>query len=47
MILKHVRRYNLRKFPFFIVYSFDGDKLFFGALVPSRSDPLLWLARWQ
>jgi hypothetical protein len=46
-IVQSVRRYNLRKFPLFIVYSFDGEKLFFGAVVPSRSDPLLWLARWR
>jgi hypothetical protein len=46
-IAKEVRRVNLRKFPFFIVYSFEEEKLFFGGIVPSRSDPLMWLARWR
>ena len=44
-IVIEVRRLNLRKFPFFIIYSFDGQRLFFGGVVPSRSDPLTWLAR--
>ena len=42
-----LRRRNLRKFPFFILYALDGDRLVFGAVLPSRSDPLTWLARWQ
>ena len=42
-----LRRRNLRKFPFFVLYAFDGERLVFGAVLPSRSDPLTWLARWQ
>jgi len=44
----HLRRRNLRRFPFFILYSYDSatDALFFGAILPSRSDPSHWLDRF-
>lgn len=40
------RRRNLRSFPFFILYSLVGDRILFGAVIPSRSDPLTWLRRF-
>jgi hypothetical protein len=40
------RRRNLRAFPFFALYGLETDRLLFGALIPSRSDPLTWLARF-
>jgi hypothetical protein len=42
-----LRRRNLRAFPFFILYGVVGDRLIFGAIIPSRSDPLTWLARFS
>ena len=41
-----VRRRNLRSFPFFVLYGFNGEQLFFGSIIPSRSDPLTWLSRF-
>jgi hypothetical protein len=41
-----LRRRNLKSFPFFVLYGLGGDQLFFGAIIPSRSDPLTWLARF-
>jgi hypothetical protein len=41
-----VRRRNLRSFPFFLLYGFTGEDLFFGSIIPSRSDPLTWLSRF-
>lgn len=40
------RRRNLRAFPFFVLYGISDDRLIFGSLIPSRSDPLTWLARY-
>jgi hypothetical protein len=40
------RRSNLRSFPFFILYSVADDRLFFGSVIPSKSDPLTWLLRF-
>jgi len=40
------RRRNLRSFPFFVLYGFTGERLFFGSVIPSRSDPLTWLSRF-
>jgi hypothetical protein len=42
----NLRRKNLRSFPFFVLYGFTGEELFFGSLIPSRSDPLTWLSRF-
>jgi hypothetical protein len=41
------RRRNLHSFPFFVLYGSTSDLLAFGALIPSRSDPLTWLTRFQ
>jgi hypothetical protein len=42
-----LRRRNLRAFPFFVLYGIVGDWLIFGAIIPSRSDPLTWLTRFS
>jgi len=46
--VKHLRRRNFKRFPFFILYSYDptADALFFGAVIPSRSNPRHWLDRF-
>lgn len=31
---------------FFVLYGFDGEHLFFGSRIASRSDPLTWLSRF-
>ena|SRR5580698_9607773 len=41
-----LRRRNLKSFPHFVLYGFFGDQIFFGSLIPSRSDPLTWLSRF-
>lgn len=41
------RRRNLRAFPFFVLYGWTADILIFGAIVPTRSDPLNWLTRFK
>ena len=45
-IVPELRRRNLRAFPFFILYGVVGDELIFGSVIPSRSDPLVWLTRF-
>jgi hypothetical protein len=45
-VVAELRRRNLRAFPFFVLYGVDGDRLLFGAVIPSRSDPLTWLLRF-
>ncbi len=45
-IVPELRRRNLRAFPFFILYGATAEQLIFGAVIPSRSDPLTWLARF-
>jgi len=42
-----LRRRNLRAFPFFVLYGVVGDRVLFGAVIPSRSDPLTWLLRFR
>ena len=44
-IVPELRRRNLRAFPFFVLYGATADQLIFGSVIPSRSDPLTWLAR--
>jgi hypothetical protein len=44
-VVPECRRRNLRAFPFFVLYGIAGDQLIVGSLIPSRSDPLTWLAR--
>jgi hypothetical protein len=43
---RKMRRRNLKTFPFFVLYIMVGDSLMFGAVIPSRSDPLTWLTRF-
>ncbi len=40
------RRRNLHAFPYFILYGWNSNTLVFGSVVPTRSDPLNWLARF-
>lgn len=47
MIFENLRRRNLRSFPFFILYGWSRKHLVFGSVIPSRSDPLTWLARFD
>jgi len=46
-IVRDLRRRNLRSFPFFILYGVTEETLIFGSVIPSRSDPLTWLTRFQ
>jgi hypothetical protein len=46
-IVPELRRRNLRAFPFFILYGSTTEQLIFGSVIPSRSDPLMWLTRFQ
>lgn len=46
-ILPEFRRRNLDAFPFFILYGCNSDLLIFGAIIPTRSDPLNWLTRFS
>lgn len=47
LILRDVRRRNLAVFPFFVLYGLADDRLVFGSIIPSVSDPLTWLARFK
>ena len=42
-----LRRRNLQAFPFFVLYGVVGDRLIFGSVIASRSDPLTWLTRFH
>ena len=44
-VVAELRRRNLHAFPFFILYGATTDRLIFGSVIPSRSDPLTWLTR--
>jgi hypothetical protein len=46
-VVPELRRRNLRAFPFFILYGATSELLIFGSVIPSRSDPLTWLTRFQ
>ena len=46
-VVTDLRRRNLKAFPFFILYGILGDQLIFGSVIPSRSDPLTWLTRFE
>jgi hypothetical protein len=46
-VVRDVRRRNLRAFPFFVLYGVTDDLVIFGAVIPSRSDPLTWLVRFK
>jgi hypothetical protein len=41
-----LRRRNLDAFPFFVLYGWSNDTLVLGSIIPTRSDPLNWLARF-
>lgn len=45
-IVPEFRRRNFEAFPFFVLYGCTSDLLVFGAIVPTRSDPLRWLTRF-
>ena len=45
-VVTALRRRNLSAFPFFVLYGVVGDRSIFGAVIPSRSDPLTWLVRF-
>ena len=47
LIVPELRRRNLKAFPFFVLYGLADDRLIFGSLIPSRSDPLTWLTRFS
>jgi hypothetical protein len=46
-VVPEFRRRNLPGFPFFILYGWTGEWLIFGAIIPTRSDPLTWLTRFS
>lgn len=46
-IMREVRRRNLSVFPFFVLYGQADDRLVFGSVIPSASDPLFWLKRFE
>ena len=45
-IIREVRGKNLPSFPCFVLYGLEPDRLVFGSLIPSASDPLSWLERF-
>ncbi len=47
VVVPQLRRKNLKVFPFFILYGLTNDAIIFGAVVPSKSDPLTWLTRFK
>jgi hypothetical protein len=46
-VVPEFRRRNLHAFPFFVLYGLMGARLLIGSLIPSRSDPLMWLTRFR
>ena len=46
-VVKAFRRRNLQAFPFFILYGITDDAIIVGSLIPSRTDPLTWLTRFD
>lgn len=46
-LVPEFRRRNLNAFPFFVLYGCTADLLIFGAIIPTRSDPLTWLTRFR
>lgn len=47
VVVTQFRRRNLHAFPFFVLYGWTGQNLIFGAIIPTRSDPLNWLTRFR
>jgi hypothetical protein len=46
-VVTEFRRRNLQAFPFFLLYGWTPERLIFGSIIPSRSDPLNWLTRFR
>jgi hypothetical protein len=46
-LVPEFRRRNLNAFPFFVLYGWAAELLIFGAIIPTRSDPLNWLTRFR
>jgi hypothetical protein len=46
-VVRDIRRRNLPSFPYFVLYGLHGDMLIFGSVIPTRSDPLTWLKRFE
>lgn len=46
-IVPDLNRRNLKVFPFFILYGIVGQQIIFDSVIPSRSDPLTWQARFN
>jgi hypothetical protein len=46
-VIKAFRRRNLQAFPFFILYGITDETIIVGSLIPSRTDPLTWLTRFD
>ena len=46
-IITEFRRRNLSAFPFLVIYGVTDELLIFGAIIPTRSDPLNWLTRFR
>jgi hypothetical protein len=46
-IVTDIRRRNLASFPHFILYGLHTELVIVGAVIPSASDPLTWLARFS
>ncbi len=46
LIVPEPRRRNLNAFPFFILYGYTGELPVFGSIIPTKPDPLNWLARF-
>ena len=46
-VVPELRRRNLRAFLFFVFYGATEDRLIFGSVIPSHSDPLTWLVRFK
>lgn len=46
VVVPEFHRRNLNAFPFFVLYGCTSDRLIFGAIIPTRSDPLMWLTRF-
>jgi hypothetical protein len=46
-IIPEFRRRNLNAFPFFVLYGCTAELVIFGAIIPTRSDPLNWLTRFR
>lgn len=46
LVVPESRRRNLHAFPLFVLDGWTGEAVIFGAIIPTRSDPLTWLTRF-